>query len=112
MLTIFNDKIEVAGMMTKTLSCWVRVLLRNIISHPSCFPYRHQISIAHPVEWSMDPPQCEWTYDEGAQAIVATTTTLVRTYFYLGRMHEGVESDVPPASIDVPEALLRQPLGL
>ena len=32
-LTIFYDKTEMAGTMTKTLLCGVRVLLRNIISH-------------------------------------------------------------------------------
>ena len=32
---------------------------------PSCFPYRHQNPMAHPVEWSMDTPHDEWTYDGG-----------------------------------------------
>ena len=31
--TIFLWQIEVTGTITKTLSCWVRALLRNIISH-------------------------------------------------------------------------------
>ena len=35
MPTNFFDKIEVVRMITKTLSCWVGVLLRNIISHLS-----------------------------------------------------------------------------
>ena len=59
----------------------------------------------------MDPPQCEWMYDEGAYAIVATTTTMVRTYFYPDRMHEGVESNVLLAPADAPTAFLGQPLG-
>ena len=59
----------------------------------------------------MDLPHCEWTCDENAQAIVATTTTVIRTYFYPCRMHEGVEADVPPAPVDVPAAYLGQPLG-
>ena len=67
--------------------------------------------MAHPVEWSLDPPHCEWMYDEGAQAIVVMTTMVVRTYFYLGRMHEGVEFDVSPALADALAAFLRQPLG-
>ena len=62
--------------------------------------------MAHPVEWSMDPPHCEWIYDENSQAIVATTTTVVRTYFYPSRMHEGVEANIPLASADVPAAYL------
>ena len=68
--------------------------------------------MAHPVEWSIDPSHYEWTYDENAQATVATTTTVVRTYFYPGRMHEGVEAKVPPAPSDVLTAYLGQPLGL
>ena len=63
------------------------------------------------MEWSIDPPYCEWTYDENTQAIMATTTTVVRTYFYPSRMHEGVEANVSPASSDVPAAYLGQPLG-
>ena len=31
---------------------------------------------------------------------------MVRTYFYPGRMHEGVESDIPPAPVDAPAASL------
>ena len=67
--------------------------------------------MVYPVEWSMDPSYCEWTYDENAQAIMATTITVVCTYFYLGRMHEGVEADVSHAPADVPVAYLGQPLG-
>ena len=37
MPTDFFDKIEVVGTIKKTLSCWIRVLLRNIISHLSLF---------------------------------------------------------------------------
>ena len=59
----------------------------------------------------MDPPHYEWTYDENAQAIVAMTTTVVCTYFYLSWMHEGVEAGIPPASAGVPSAYLGQPLG-
>ena len=59
----------------------------------------------------MDPPHCEWRYDENAQAIVATTTMVVGTYFYPDRMHEGVDADVQPTSVDVPTAYLGQPLG-
>ena len=67
--------------------------------------------MAHLVEWSMDPPHYEWTYDEDAQAIVATTTTVVRTYFYPSRIHEGVGPDVPLAPTDIPAAYLGQLLG-
>ena len=67
--------------------------------------------MAQPVEWIMDPPQCEWSYDEDAQAIVAMTTTVVRTYFYLSRVHEEVELDILLAPAVIPEAPLGQPLG-
>ena len=60
----------------------------------------------------MDPPNCQWAYDENAQAIVAMTTMVVRTYFYPSQMHEGVEADVPPTPADVLRAYLGQPLGL
>ena len=39
------------------------------------------------------------------------TTTVVCTYFYPDRMHEGVEANVLPAPVDVPAAYLGQPLG-
>ena len=59
----------------------------------------------------MNPPHCEWSYNENAQAIVAMTTTVVHTYLYPGRMYEGVEADVPLAPADVLVAYLGQPLG-
>ena len=67
--------------------------------------------MAQLVEWTMDPPQCEWTYDEGAQAIVATTTMLVHTYFYPSHVREEVEPDISLAPAIIIEAPLRQPLG-
>ena len=59
----------------------------------------------------MDPPQCEWTYDEDAQAIVVTTTTVVCSYFYPGSIYEEVELNILLAHAVIPEAPLRQPLG-
>ena len=64
-----------------------------------------------PVEWSMDSPHHEWSVDENAQAIMATTTTVVRTYFYPVRIHEGMGPDFLPAPADIPAAYLGQPLG-
>ena len=87
MLTIFYNKTEVAGMMTMTLSCQVRVLLRNLISHSVVFFSHRQILMAHPVEWVMGPPQFEWEHDPSINTIVATTTTVVRTYVHLGYDH-------------------------
>ena len=86
MLTIFINKTE-----TMTLPCRVRVLLRNLISHPSYFLYRHQILMACPVEWIMDPPEHEWELDMTTNMIVATTTTVMRTYIHLGHVHEGAD---------------------
>ena len=40
MLTIFINKIEVAGMMMMTLLCQDRVLLRNFVFHPGYFFFR------------------------------------------------------------------------
>ena len=37
MLTLFINKTEVTRTMTMTLPCWVRILLRNIISHLGYF---------------------------------------------------------------------------
>ena len=45
------------------------------------------------VEWIMDPPKYKWYYDADKEAIMATTTAVVHTYFYLGRMH-GLEESV------------------
>ena len=73
-------------------SYWEILFLTLVI-----FPYHHQISMAHLVEWSMDLPHYEWTYNEDAQIIVATTATVVRTYFYPSCIHEGGGPDVPPA---------------
>ena len=63
----FPYKTEVAGTITMTLPCRVRVLLRNLISHPSYFPHHHQIPMAHSMEWSLEPPHYEQTYDRGGQ---------------------------------------------
>ena len=67
--------------------------------------------MAQSMEWTMDPAQCEWNYDESAQAFVATTTTVVRTYFYSGRQCKEVEPDILPAPAVIPKAPLRQPMG-
>ena len=71
--------------------------------------------MAYLVEWIMDPPEHEWEHDMTTNTIVATTTTVVRTYFHLGRVHEGAALDVSPvgplAPRDFPGALLGQPLG-
>ena len=72
--------------------------------------------MAYPVEWVMDSPELEWEYDPSTNTIVATTTTVVRTYVHLGRVHEGVAPDVPPFSPPAPAVFLGaftgQPLGL
>ena len=40
------------------------------------------------VEWIMDPLEYEWFYNVSANAIVATTTTVVHIYLHFGHMHE------------------------
>ena len=67
--------------------------------------------MVHPVKWIMDPLEYEWTYDAGAQAIVAMTTIVVRIYCHLGRMHEVVELDPPLALTIIPEAPPAQPIA-
>ena len=42
---------------------------------------------------------------------MATTITVVHTYFYPGHIYDKVELDIPPTPVVIPEALLRQPLG-
>ena len=59
--------------------------------------------MAHLMKWIMNPPVSEWAYDEEAQAIMVTTTTVVHTYFYPGRIYEEVEPDIPPAPAIVPD---------
>ena len=59
----------------------------------------------------MDPPEFEWAYNEDAHAIMATTTTVVHTYFHLGCMHEMVEPDPPLAPAVIAEAPPAQPLA-
>ena len=82
-----------------TLLCWVRVLLRNLISHPSYFlSYRRQILMAYLVEWIMDPPEHEWEHDLTTNTIMAMTTMVVRTYIHLGHVREGAAPDVLPFS--------------
>ena len=72
--------------------------------------------MAHPVQWVVDPPEFEWEHDLSTNTIVATTTTVVRTYVHLGHVHEGDVPDMPPFSpptpAALPEAFLGQPLGL
>ena len=64
----------------------------------------------------MDPIEHEWEHDETTNMIAATTTTVVRTYFHLGHVHEEAALAVPPfvpfASEYFPVALLGQSLGL
>ena len=62
--------------------------------------------MAHPVEWIMDPLEYEWFYDTDMDAIMVTTTTIVHTYFHLGRIHGLVEPDISPALIVILEAPL------
>ena len=59
----------------------------------------------------MDPPEYEWFYDVGANAIMVTTTTVVHIYFQLGRMHKVVEPNVLLAPAVIPEAPPTQPLA-
>ena len=59
----------------------------------------------------MDPPEYEWYYNADEEAIVAMTTIVVHTYFYLGRMHGVEEPDIPPILAVIPEAPLMQPLA-
>ena len=99
-----------------TLQCRAQVLLRNSIFHLVIFPSYHQILMAHSVEWVMDSPMFEWEHDPSTNTIVATTSTVVRTYVHLGHVQEGVAPDVPPffppAPVVFPGAYLGQPLGL
>ena len=71
--------------------------------------------MVYPVEWVMDPLEHECEHDETTNTIVAMTTTVVRTYFHLGCVHEEaapiVPPVVPPAPEDFSKALLGQPLG-
>ena len=48
------------------------------------------------MEWIIDSPEHEWEHDETINAIVATTTMVVRTHFHLGRVHEEATPVVPP----------------
>ena len=59
----------------------------------------------------MDLLEYEWELDKTTNAIVATTTTVVRTYIHLGRVHEEVAPVIPLASEDFPGVFLGQPLG-
>ena len=54
-------------------------------------------------------PQYKWYYDAEEDAIMATTTTVVHTYFYLG--HKVVEPNIPPAASVIPKASSAQPLA-
>ena len=56
----------------------------------------------------MDPPEYAWSYDASTNTIVATTTTVVRTYIHLGCIHEVAEPDIPPIPTVILEALLGQ----
>ena len=67
--------------------------------------------MAHPVEWVIDHPEFEWEHDYTTNTIVATTTTVVRTYVHLGRLHEEDAHDMPPFPPPAPAAFLGQPLG-
>ena len=67
--------------------------------------------MAFPVEWIMDPPEYEWHYDACKEAIMATTTTVVHTYFYFGRMYRFEEPDLPPVPTVIPETPSAQPLA-
>ena len=58
----------------------------------------------------MDPPKHEWYYDTNEDGIVATTTMVVHTFFYLGQMHGVDELDVPLALVVIPEASPVPPL--
>ena len=51
--------------------------------------------MAYPMEWIMDPPTHEWEHDETTNTIVAMTTTVMRTYFHFGRVHEEAPLVVP-----------------
>ena len=53
----------------------------------------------------MDLPEYDWYYDAGEEAIVATITTIVHTYFFLGCMHGVEELDLPL----VPAVILEAP---
>ena len=59
----------------------------------------------------MDPPEPAWSYDTGTNTIVATTTTVVCTYFNLGRMHEMAEPDIPLALVVISETPPAPPLA-
>ena len=67
--------------------------------------------MAYLVKWIMDPLEYEWFFNVGGNTIMAMTTTVVHTYFHLGRMHKVVEVDIPLAPVVIPEALLSPPLA-
>ena len=60
----------------------------------------------HPIEWIMHSPEYKWFYDANMDAIVATTTMVIHTYFHLGHMHGVVEPDISPTLKVIPEAPL------
>ena len=68
--------------------------------------------MAHLVEWIIDPPEHAWSYDVGINIIVATTNTVVRTYFNLGRIHEVAEPNIPLTPTVILETLPAPPLAL
>ena len=59
----------------------------------------------------MDPPEHAWYYDVSTNIIMATTTTVVRTYFNLGHMHEVAEPDIPLAPVVILETTPTSPLA-
>ena len=61
------------------------------------------------MEWIMDPPEHERSYDAGTNTIMARTTTSVRTFFNLSRMPEVAEPDISLAPVDIPETLPEPP---
>ena len=67
--------------------------------------------MAHPVEWIIDLLEHVWSYNEGTNTIVATTTTVVHTYINLSCMREVVEPNVPLAIVVIPKAPPSQPLA-
>ena len=59
----------------------------------------------------MEPPEYAWFHDASTNTIMAMTTTVVRTYIHLGRIHEVAEPDVALAPAVILEALLGRSLG-
>ena len=59
----------------------------------------------------MDPLEYESFYDVDANSIVAMTTTIVHTYFYLGCMHKVAKPAPPLALAIILEAPLAQPVA-